>query len=133
MKISSKGRYALRMMIDIAQNANGRLVTIKEVSERQGISIKYLEQIVTYLTRAKLLRSVRGPQGGYMLTKEPKDYTAGEIICAIEGDLAPVACLADETNQCERRDICTTLNFWQELYTMVNGYVNSVTLEDLIK
>jgi len=132
MKISSGGRYALRMMIDIAQNAEGSRVTIKDISERQGISVKYLEQIVTYLKRAKLLRSERGSQGGYMLIKEPKEYTAGQIIRAIEGDLAPVACLSNENNFCERKDVCPTLGFWQGLYKLVDDYVDSVTLEDLI-
>lgn len=133
MKISSKGRYALRMMIDIAENSGGEWVTIKDISERQGISIKYLEQIVTHLTKSKLLRSGRGPQGGYMLTKEPAEYTAGQIIRAIEGDLAPVACLADETNQCERSEFCQTLGFWKGLYMVVDNYVDSVTLQDLTK
>jgi len=132
MKISSGGRYALRMMIDIAQNSDGNRVTIKDISERQDISVKYLEQIVTHLKRAKLLRSERGSRGGYMLTKEPKEYTAGQIIRAIEGDLAPVACLADENNFCERKDICLTLGFWQGLYKLVDEYVDSVTMEDLI-
>ena len=131
MKISTKGRYALRMMIDIAEHDNGEWTTIKEISIRQGISIKYLEQIVTNLTRAGLLRSGRGPQGGYMLTKKPEQYTAGEIIRAIEGKLAPVACLEDETNLCERKDYCKTLGFWQGLYEATNKYVDSFTLKDL--
>ena len=132
MKISSKGRYALRMMIDIAENSGGLPVTIKDISERQDISTKYLEQIVTGLTRANLLRSERGPQGGYMLTKPPKEYSAGQIIRAIEGNLAPVACLADESNQCERSSICQTLDFWNGLYRAIESYVDSVTLQDLL-
>ena len=133
MKISSRGRYALRMMIDIAENSEGQPVTIKDISERQAISTKYLEQIVTGLTRARLLRSERGPQGGYMLTKAPREYTAGQIIRAIEGDLAPVACLADEPNQCARRTICQTLDFWTGLYKTIEEYVDSVTLQDLLR
>ena len=131
MRISSKGRYALRMMADIAENGGDDLVTIKDISERQDISTKYLEQIVTHLTKAKLLRSVRGPKGGYMLTKKPEEYTAGEIIRAIEGDLAPVACLADKINRCARKNICKTLGFWEGLYNAVNSYVDRVTLRDL--
>ena len=131
MKISTKGRYALRMMIDIAENSNNEWVTIKEISERQEISIKYLEQIVTNLTRAGLLRSGRGPQGGYMLTKLTEQYTAGEIIRAIEGKLAPVACLNDEVNLCERKGSCKTLDFWQGLYKTIDSYVDSVSLKDL--
>ena len=133
MKISSKGRYALRMMIDIAENSGGQPVAIKDISERQSISTKYLEQIVTGLTRARLLKSERGPQGGYMLTRAPKDYTVGQIIRAIEGNLAPVACLDDETNQCDRASICRTLGFWTGLYKAIDDYVDSVTLEDLLK
>jgi len=132
MKISSKGRYALRMMIDIAENSKGEWVAIKDISLRQGISTKYLEQIVTHLTRSKLLRSGRGAKGGYMLTKEPKDYTAGEIIRAIEGDLVPVACLADAVNQCQRAGACKTLSFWEGLYAAVDDYVDSVSLQDFI-
>ena len=131
MKISTKGRYALRMMIDIAENSNNEWVQIKKISERQEISVKYLEQIVTSLTRAGLLRSERGPQGGYMLTKPPEQYTAGEIIRTIEGKLAPVACLTDEVNLCERKDCCKTLNFWQGLYKVIDNYADSVTLKDL--
>jgi Rrf2 family protein len=132
MKISSKGRYALRMMIDVAENNASDLVAIKDVAERQEISTKYLEQIVTHLTRAKLLRSSRGSQGGYTLTKKPEEYTVGEIIRAIEGDFAPVACLSDEVNQCERADICKTLGFWTGLYKVIDQYFDSVTLQDLI-
>ena len=131
MKISSKGRYALRMMIDLAENHTGKWITIREVSERQGISVKYLEQIVTGLTRAGLLRSVRGSQGGYMLKKPPEQYTIGEILRAIEGELTPVACLVDDVNQCERKETCKTFTFWQGLYHAINDYVDSVTLKDL--
>jgi len=132
MKISSKGRYALRMMIDVAENNKAGLITIKDVAERQKISTKYLEQIVTHLTRSKLLRSGRGAQGGYMLTKKPDEYTIGEILRAIEGDFAPVACLSDEVNLCERADMCKTLGFWEGLYKVIDQYVDSVTLADLI-
>ena len=131
MKISSKGRYALRMMIDLAEHHTGEWITIKEISERQEISIKYLEQIVTNLTRSGLLRSGRGSQGGYMLNKPPEQYSVGEILRAIEGKLAPVACLNDDINLCERKEICKTLAFWQGLYEVINHYVDSVTLKDL--
>ena len=132
MKISSKGRYALRMMIDIAENNTGECVPIKDISRRQGISVKYLEQIVSNLTKSGLLISSRGPQGGYSLAKAPNKYTAGEIISVIEGKLAPVACLESETNICERRDICPTIDFWEGLYKAINNYMDSVTLEDLV-
>ncbi|MCL2772091.1 MAG: Rrf2 family transcriptional regulator [Oscillospiraceae bacterium] len=133
MKISTKGRYALRMMVEIAEHEANEWVTIKEISERQGISIKYLEQIVTNLTRAGLLRSERGPQGGYMLTKTPEQYTAGEILRVIEGKLAPVACLDGDINKCERKETCRTINFWMGLYKVIDDYVDSVTLQDLIR
>jgi len=132
MKVSSRGRYALRMMIDIAENSNGSWIAIKDISARQGISIKYLEQIVTHLTRAKLLRSGRGAQGGYMLTREPKDYTAGEIIRAVEGGFAPVACLADDVNRCERASDCQTLGFWEGLYALIDEYMDSVLLQAFV-
>ena len=133
MRVSTKGRYALRMMIDIAEQRVDEWIPIKDISERQGISLKYLEQIVTNLTRAGLLRSGRGSGGGYMLTKTPDKYTAGEILRAIEGKLTPVACLDDEINQCERSNCCQTLGFWTGLYQVIDDYVNSVTLQDLLK
>ena len=133
MKISSKGRYALRLMVDIAENAGKGCISIRDAAERQGISGKYLEQIVSQLTRAKLLRSVRGAKGGYTLTKPAEEYTAGEILRVIEGNLAPVACLVDDVNACERAQSCQTLGFWQGLQKAVDAYVDSVTLHDLLK
>jgi len=131
VKISSRGRYALRFMIDLAQHGNGEAVTLKEVSKRQEISIKYLEQIVTLLNRGGLIRSVRGNQGGYLLTREAKDYTVGDILRIVEGDLFPVACMEEQPNQCTRYPICKTIKFWEGLYGVINRYVDSVTLEDL--
>ncbi|MCL2201043.1 MAG: Rrf2 family transcriptional regulator, partial [Oscillospiraceae bacterium] len=107
-------------------------VPIKDVSERQGISVKYLEQIVTSLTRSGLLRSVRGSGGGYHLTRKPEQYTVGEILRAIEGKLAPVACLEDEVNQCERYEICRTVSFWEGLHRLIDNYVESTTLRDFM-
>ena len=133
MKISTKGRYALRMMIDIAEHGASEKVTIKEIAARQGISIKYLEQIVPNLTRAGLLRSERGAGGGYMLTKAPDQYTVGEILRAIEGKLAPVACLDDETNHCARSGFCKTLTFWTGLYKVIADYVDAGTLQDFLE
>ncbi|MCL2097126.1 MAG: Rrf2 family transcriptional regulator [Oscillospiraceae bacterium] len=134
MKISTKGRYALRMMIDIAENNGGiRSVPVKDISERQGISLKYLEQIVTNLKRAGLLRSERGAGGGYILAKNPEEYTAGEILRAIEGRLAPVACLEDDINRCGRKRDCRTLGFWTGLYKVIDDYADSVTLMDFME
>ena len=113
MKISTKGRYALRIMLDLAQNSKGEYIPLKDISSRQGITIKYMEQIVPMLTRAGLVRSLRGNNGGYMLSREPEEYTIGEILRCAEGSLAPIACLEDETNQCPRKEGCKTLAFWE--------------------
>ena len=131
MKISSRGRYALRFMIDLAQHENGEAVRLKEVSQRQEISVKYLEQIVTLLNRGGLIRSVRGNQGGYLLTREAGNYTIGDILRVVEGDLFPVACMENEPNNCPRYPICKTIRFWDGLYKAVNDYVDSVTLADI--
>lgn len=133
MKISTKGRYALRLMLDIAMNDFGQPVRIKDISKRQEISDKYLEQIVSTLNKAGLVKSIRGPQGGYHLTRNPKDYTVGNILRIIEGSLASVACLEDEVNQCPRAEICATVVLWQKIYDAVNNVVDSVTLADLVQ
>ncbi|MCL2068599.1 MAG: Rrf2 family transcriptional regulator [Oscillospiraceae bacterium] len=132
MRISTKGRYALRMMIDIAQHGKDGWITIKDISERQGISVKYLEQIVPNLKRSGLLRSERGSSGGYALARMPGEYTVGEILRVIEGKLAPVACLEDEINQCSRKEFCKTLAFWEGLYKVIDDYTDSVTLQNFI-
>jgi Rrf2 family protein len=132
MKISTKGRYALRMMLDIAQHNTGEPVSIRDVSERQEISVKYLEQIVSALVRAGYLRSIRGPQGGYLLAKRPSEYTVGDILRVTEGNLQPVDCLVDDENQCSRANICITLRLWRELDEAIKGVVDKYTLEDLV-
>ena len=129
--ISTKGRYALRLMIDVASYSNGSPVRLNDVSKRQEISVKYLEQVVSLLVKRGFLISVRGNNGGYTLAKPAKEYTAGDIIRCAEGTLAPVACLQSDCNTCKRREICTTLDFWKGFYDVVNNYVDSVTLEDL--
>ena len=131
MKISTKGRYALRLMVDLAQNGGRGCVSLKDISNRQDISVKYLEQIAAVLSKKGLIRSMRGSQGGYMLTKEPSEYTAGEILRCVEGNLAPVACLESGTNLCPKKDACPTIRFWEGLCETVNKYVDSHTLEDL--
>lgn len=133
MKISTKGRYALRLMTDVAVHGGEGFVSLKDVAERQQISMKYLEQIAGTLSKAGLLRSSRGAQGGYQLTRAPKDYTVGCILRLTEGNLAPVACLVDERNQCEHCDACATLDFWTGLYAAVNAYVDRYSLEDLVR
>ena len=131
MKISTRGRYALRFMLDLALYGGDSYVPLREISQRQGISPKYLEQIVSLFHKNGLLKSVRGAQGGYKLARAPKDYTIGEILRTTEGPLAPVSCLESETNECPRCDSCGTLWFWPGLYQAVNDYVDSVTLADL--
>ena len=133
MKISTKGRYALRLMMDVAAHDETGYVSLKDVAARQNISPKYLEQIAGLLTKTGLLRSGRGAQGGYRLAKEPEAYTVGSILRLTEGDLAPVACLAGEENRCERCDECPTLDFWTGLYATVNAYIGRYTLADLLE
>ena len=133
MKVSTKGRNALRLMIDIGMNsADGSYVSLKAISGRQGISVKYLEQIVAPLTRAGMLRSARGAQGGYRLQMDPKEYTAGQILRAMEGSLAPIACLDFAPNECDRYDQCPTIEFWEGMNRVITEYVDGVTLEELI-
>jgi len=132
MKISTKGRYALRMMIEFGLNPN-QCTRISQVAARQGISDKYLEQIVSLLHRAGYVRSVRGAQGGYILTRDPKDYTVGMILRQTEGSLSPVSCLDDEVNQCALADRCSTLTVWQQIRDAVDHVVDNVTLADLIE
>ncbi len=133
MKISTKGRYALRLMLDLALNSTGELVRIRTIAERQEISEKYLEQIISILNRAGYVRSVRGAQGGYRLAKEPKEYTVGMILRLTEGSLAPVACLEDEENQCDRAEQCATLEVYKRLNTAINDVVDNITLQDLVE
>lgn len=132
MKISTKGRYALRVMIDLAGRPAGAVISLRDISQRQGITLKYLEQIIPLLSRAGLLKSVRGSSGGYRLTRPAAEYTAGEILRAVEGSLVPVACLEDEPNRCPRCNECKTLPFWQGLARVIDNYVDGVTLEDLL-
>lgn len=132
MKISTRGRYALRFMIDLAQQGNSEYTALKDISERQGISIKYLEQITSLLSKFGLLMSVRGPQGGYKLAKQPSQYTIGEILRITEGDLAPVACLATAVNNCPKKEECATLSLWEGLASVIRNYLESKTLADLV-
>ena len=132
MKISTKGRYALRLMLDIADNGKENPVRIKDISARQGISDKYLEQIISVLNKAGFVRSIRGPQGGYKLTRTPEEYTVGSILRLTEGDLAPVACLEGEENTCPPQDSCATRTVWKKLYGAINGVVDGITLQDLV-
>lgn len=132
MKISTKGRYSLRMLLDLAEHQNDGYVALKDIAERQNISKKYLEQIVPVLNRSDILRTNRGFQGGYRLAKTPDKYTVGEILRLTEGSLAPVACLEHDPTECERSSECATLPVWQGLYRVINEYLDGITLQDIL-
>ena len=132
MKISTKGRYALRMLIDLAEHQEDGYVSLKDIAGRQEISKKYLEQIVAMLNRPDILKTNRGYQGGYRLAKEAREYTVGDILRITEGGLAPISCLEESPNQCERAQRCATLPVWEGLNKVINEYLDSVTLQDII-
>ena len=132
MMISAKSRYALRVMVDLAQRNTGEFIPVKEIAARQGISLKYLESIMTILTKGKMLESASGKGGGYLLVRKPCEYKVIEILRLVEGNLAPVACLCDDGKKCERTTECTTLPFWKGLETVINDYLGSNTLQDMI-
>ena len=133
MKISTKGRYAVRVMIDLAVHNTGEYIKVKQIAERQGISEKYLEQIISILNKAGYVKSARGAQGGYRIAGDPADYTVGMVLRLTEGSLCPVACLEDETNQCGRSATCETLSVWKELDEAINHVVDGVTIAELSK
>lgn len=132
MKISTKGRYALRMLLDLAQNQGDGFVSLKDIAARQEISKKYLEQIVAMLNRPEILRTNRGYQGGYRLAKDANQYTVGDVLRITEGDLAPVACLESGMVQCDKSETCLTLPVWSGLNKVINEYLDSITLQDII-
>ncbi len=132
MKISTKGRYALRMLIDLAEHREEGYIALKDIAKRQDISKKYLEQIVPVLSRSDLLRTNRGNQGGYMLAKPPAGYTVGEILRLTEGNFAPVACVGKNPEECVRSAECPTLPVWQGLYKVITEYLDGITLQDII-
>ena len=131
MKISTKGRYALRLMLDLAMNGENNVVRIKDIAERQQISDKYLEQIISVLNKAGYVRSTRGPQGGYSLRKAPEEYTVGDILRLTEGSLAPVACVEEE-GSCEREGDSVTVEVWKRLNQAISDVVDHITLADLV-
>ena len=133
MIISTRGRYALRVMLDLAENGNGEYIAMKKIAERQGISLKYLERILPVLTQNYIVEGVQGKGGGYRLTRKPEEYKVGEILRLTEGDLAPVSCLECGTEPCPKRDVCKTLPMWTKLHDMIGEYLDSVTLADLLQ
>ena len=132
MLISTKGRYALRMLVDLAEHQNDGYVALKDIAKRQGISKKYLEQIVPLLNKSDILRTNRGFNGGYRLAKSPDKYTVGDILRITEGSLSPVACLENDPIQCERSSQCVTLPVWKGLYRVINEYLDGITLQDIL-
>ena len=132
MNITSKGRYALRVMQDLAQHEDEGFVSLKTTAERQNISQKYLEMIIAHLKKAELVESTRGKEGGYRLTRKPEEYTVLEILSSIESNLAPVSCIQDGTVQCDHADACLTIPMWKELDDVTNAYLASVSLRDLL-
>lgn len=133
MLISTRGRYALRVMLDLAQNQSDGYIAMKKVAERQGLSLKYIERIMPVLSKNNYVEGVHGKGGGYRLSKEPADYKVGDILRLAEGDLSPVTCLSCNAERCDRADTCPTLPMWTEFHNMVNNYFDGITLADLMK
>ena len=133
MMISTRGRYALRVLIDLAEHRNEQYMPMKEVASRQDISLNYIERIMPVLTKAKLVEGIHGKGGGYRLTKAPEQYRVGEILRLTEGDLAPVACIGCDAKKCSRIDQCRTFSMWDKFYAMTNEYFDGITLADLMK
>ena len=133
MKVSTRGRYALRLMLDLALNNTGEPVRLKDVAKRQEISEKYLEQIISILNKAGFVKSVRGPAGGYSLKRKPEEYTVGMILRLTEGSLAPVSCLTPNTTPCSRMANCRTYEMWKGLDDLISNYFGNITLADLAR
>lgn len=132
MKISTKGRYAIRVMIDLAEHNTGEYMPLMDIAKRQEISEKYLESIVVILSRNDFVQSLRGKGGGYRLIKEPSEYTVGSILRITEGSFAPVSCLEKQPNRCERASCCKTLHMWEGLQKVVEEYFDGITIQDLL-
>ena len=132
MLVSTKGRYALRVMVELACHSREEYVPLRTIAQQQGISEKYLESILTVLSKAGVIDGLRGKGGGYRLNRDPKDYSVGEILRLAEGTLAPVSCLDCKPNKCERAASCRTLPMWEKLNTLISNYLYSVSLADLI-
>ena len=132
MIISTRGRYALRVIIDLAENSNGEYIAMKKIADRQGISLKYMERILPVLTGNKIVEGVQGKGGGYRLTRRPEEYRVGEILRLTEGDFAPVSCLECGAAPCEKKVECRTLPMWKRLHDMIGDYLDSVTIADLM-
>ena len=133
MMISTKGRYALRVMFDLAEHCNGEYIPMKDVVNRQQVSQKYVERIMTMLSKANFVEAVHGKGGGYRLNRSPDEYIVGDILRLTEGSLAPVACLDCDAEECERADQCRTLPMWKELNNRITDFFDGITIADLMK
>lgn len=133
MLVSTRGRYALRVMIDLAENQGDEYIPMKAVAERQNISLKYLERILPVLVKNGYIEGIQGKGGGYKLTKDPSEYKVGDILRLTEGSLAPVACLECDAKPCERESICRTIGMWKKFDRMVNEYFDGITIADLMQ
>ncbi|MDR1017479.1 MAG: Rrf2 family transcriptional regulator [Lachnospiraceae bacterium] len=131
MKISTRGRYALRVMIDLAEHNDGEYIPLKDIAKRQEISEKYMEKILPILTKAGFLDGLKGKGGGYRLKKAPKEYTVASVLKLVEGSFAPVSCLETPVNTCSRRETCRTLPMWEKLYENLTEFFEGITIEDL--
>ncbi len=133
MKISTKGRYALRIIIDFAEHSGDKeYIALKDVAERQDLSLKYIEKILPQLVKGKIIEGVHGKGGGYKLLRKPAQFTVGEILRLTEGELAPVSCLECDAEVCARKDQCKTIKMWERLYELINNFFDSVTIADLM-
>ena len=133
MKVSTKGRYALRVLTDLADMGNEDFVSLSEVAERQGISEKYLEAIIVPFSKKGYVKGCRGKGGGYKLVKDPAEFTVKEVLNLVEGDLAPVSCLGDDPKPCPNKETCKTLPMWEKFYDAINAFFEGITIEDLSK
>lgn len=133
MKISTKGRYALRIIIDFAEHScDKEYIALKDVAARQDLSLKYIEKILPQLVKGKIIEGVHGKGGGYKLLRKPAQFTVGEILRLTEGELAPVSCLGCDAEVCDRKDRCKTIKMWEKLYELINNFFDSVTIADLM-
>ena len=133
IKVSTKGRYALRILIDLAEHSGDKeYIALKDIADRQGLSLKYLERILPMLVKGKIIEGVHGKGGGYKLNRKPAQYTVGEILRLTEGDFAPISCLLADADECERQGECRTIGMWTKFYKMVNDFFDSISLDDLM-
>ena len=133
MMVSTKGRYALTVMVDLAKYSDGGYVSLADIAERENLSMKYLESIISILNKGGMLKSLRGKNGGYMLARSPEEYSINEILLLTEGTLAPVNCIMQEGVQCEKAATCSTLPLWAGLDHVIENYLSMITLDDIIK